>query len=91
MAGGLPNVVPAKGYIPDEKTAIRVALAILEPVYGKKLIDREEPFRATLQDGVWVVEGTLHKEYPFGIQSGGTAIVEIDARSGRIVRMIHEK
>ena len=91
LAEDRPNVVPANGYIPDERTAIAVGLAVLEPVYGHEILEREKPFHAILINGVWKVEGTLKRPHRGGFALGGTAVIELDQRTGRIIRMIHEK
>lgn len=80
------SFISEAGYVPDSSTAINVALSVLEPVYGKDTIEREKPFRATLNEDVWTVEGTLS---PGNL--GGTAVVEIDKRTARIIRMTHGK
>ena len=77
---------PPSGYVPDEATAIKIAMAVWEPIYGTDKIAGEKPFHATLRDGVWMVEGTLPKGY-----SGGTAIGEISKDDGRIIRISHGK
>lgn len=79
-----PTYVPAAGYVPDAKTAIRIAKAVLSPVYGEAKIEVEEPFSATLKGGTWTVEGHLPDGY-----SGGVAIVEISKADARIIRMNH--
>jgi hypothetical protein len=40
---------PKVGYVPDATTATRIAEAVLIPVYGKKQIESERPFTATLE------------------------------------------
>ncbi|PYK37379.1 MAG: hypothetical protein DME49_12060 [Verrucomicrobia bacterium] len=47
--------MPPAGYVPDEATAIKIAVAVWEPIYGAKLIASEKPFRAALHNGVWTV------------------------------------
>ena len=44
---------PASGYVPDSKTAVMIAEAVLAPVYGEKQIKSERPFTAKLKDGMW--------------------------------------
>src|SRR5262245_30141700 len=80
------NVKPAAGYVPDQQTAIRIAVAIWEPIYGHEQIERQKPYRATLKDGVWVVEGSLPKGWV-----GGVALAEISKKDGRILRVSHGK
>jgi hypothetical protein len=77
--------IPKDGYVPDKDTAIAIAYAIAVPVFGRKDMDEEKPFRAELNDGVWMVLGTLHCDHC----AGGTLIVEIDKTSGKIITMTH--
>lgn len=77
---------PPEGYVPDSITAIRIAKAVLTPVYGAGQIDHEGPLSASLSAGVWTVKGTL----PAGMV-GGVAVVQIAKRDGRILRMSHSK
>ncbi len=82
-----PNYEPKDGYVPDEETAIAIAVAVWNPIYGKENIDAEKPFHANLKNGIWTVTGSL----PKGFDKGGTAIAEISKEDGRILRIIHEK
>ena len=72
------------GYVPDESSAIRIAIAAWEPIYGRAEIAGEAPYKATLIDGVWTVEGTLAA----GIR-GGVAFAEIRQDDGSILRLSH--
>ena len=81
------NYIPFAGYVPDAKTATRIAVAIWSPIYGEKQIEGEKPFRAKLVKGVWIVEGSLPKRY--GV--GGVAVAEISKWDGRILRVSHGK
>jgi NTF2 fold immunity protein len=80
------NVQPAAGYVPNAETAIRIAVAIWEPMYGKELIAKQKPYIATLKDDVWIVQGSLPKK-----MLGGTAIAQISKNSAEIVRVSHGK
>jgi hypothetical protein len=73
-----------KPYVADAETAIRIAVAVWEPIYGKKLIESEKPYRAILNNGVWRVQGSL----PPG-NVGGVAIADISASDGTILRVTH--
>lgn len=77
---------PKDGFVPDAITAIRIAEAVLTPVYGEEKIKSERPFTATLRKGVWTVEGSLPEGW-----LGGVAVVEISKEDGRILRMSHGK
>ncbi len=37
---------PKEGYVPDAKTAIKVAVAIWEPIYGAQQINEQAPYSA---------------------------------------------
>jgi hypothetical protein len=82
----IPGYQPADGFVPDQATAIAIAVAVWKPVYGKKNIAEQVPYQATLKNGHWAVTGTP----PEG-SVGGTAIVVIDKMSGRIIKMYHTK
>jgi hypothetical protein len=71
--------VPKDGYVPDEKTAVRVAEAVLSPIYGEKNI-HEGLFRAALKDGVWIVFGST-----LGRADGSSVQVRIDKETGKIL------
>jgi len=88
-----PSYQPRDGYVPNAETAVKIAEAVLIPVYGEKKILAEHPFTAILQEDVWTVSGTLHcaKQSPESRCVGGTAEVKISRRSGEILHMIHYK
>ena len=77
---------PEKGFVPDEKTAVRIAEAVLAPIYGEATIAKERPFKATLEGSNWHVEGYLPPD-----RVGGVAEAWIDKKDGRIVRHLHGK
>jgi hypothetical protein len=80
------NFKPPKGYVPDEITAINIAIAIWTPIYGKTEIENQKPYNAVLEDGIWFVSGSLHKG-----RKGGVAEAEIIKESGKIIRISHGK
>ena len=73
------------GFVQDEETAKKIAEAVWLPIYGKG-IEKEEPFVAVLNNGVWTVRGTLPKNY-----MGGVAEIQISKDDGKILRVIHGK
>jgi hypothetical protein len=77
---------PKNGYVPDEQTAISIAVAIWIPIYGREKIEGEKPYRAALKNGVWTVTGSLPEGY-----DGGTAEAQISQDNGCILRVIHDK
>ncbi|WP_415655642.1 YbbC/YhhH family protein [Roseateles sp.] len=76
--------VPPNGLVPDARTAIAIAVAIWKPIYGAKQIESQRPFKATLVQGVWHVEGSL----PRGTV-GGVAEARISKTDGRVVYVTH--
>lgn len=79
--------VPAEGFVPDAKTAIRIAVAVWSPIYGEKDIQAEKPFQAKLNRGIWTVTGSS----PRGFRVGGVAEAEISKKDGRVLMVIHGK
>jgi hypothetical protein len=80
------SVPPAGGFVPDKETAVRVAEAVLIPIYGKAIIESERPFSAKLNGNVWEVTGHLSPEL-----TGGVAEAWINKSDGKILRVIHGK
>lgn len=77
---------PKEGFVPDAKTAIQVAEAVLIPIYGEAQIVSERPFKAELTGKTWHVEGSL----PVGA-SGGVAEVWISKNDCKVLRVTHGK
>lgn len=85
------NVVPEDGYVPNKAVAIKIALAVWEPIYGINKIKNEAPYKATLDKAkrdkdIWVVTGSLAKGW-----KGGVALIHIEKMSGKILRVSHGK
>jgi hypothetical protein len=99
VCGLIPQVLsqtrPGRDYVPDSSTAVTIAEAVLVPIYGKKQIESEEPFKAELKDGMWTVTGTLHCKDSKGNDAvfcpGGTAVVELSKSDARIISLRHYK
>ncbi|MGA9303856.1 MAG: YbbC/YhhH family protein [Candidatus Sulfotelmatobacter sp.] len=87
--------VPKAGYVPDSKTAVKIAEAVLVPVYGERQIESERPFAAALKGEVWTVTGTLRCADGKGGATtqceGGVAIVAISKGDARVLSMMHGK
>lgn len=80
------NALPKSGAVPTEEVAIKIAVAVWEPIYGAEKIAAEKPFHARLANGVWTVQGSLPKGW-----KGGVAIAEIAQADARIIRISHGK
>ncbi len=77
--------MPEQGYVPDAKTAIKIAEAIWLPIYGERIY-KKKPFVAKLQGVVWVVQGSLPSQ-----MLGGVPIAEISKKTGKVLRVSHGK
>lgn len=78
------NLVKIDGMIRTDSTAKRIAEAVWLQFYGEKIY-KEYPFKISLKDSIWVVEGTSQYD------QGGTAYIEIQAKDGKILKMYHSK
>ncbi len=71
-SGGVLSLLQNKNdLVPDEETAIKVGMAVLEPVYGKEIFEFK-PFKAFVYDSIWIVGGTMPENL-----LGGVPYVEI--------------
>ena len=77
--------MPERGYVPDEKTAIKIAEAIWLPIYGERIY-KKKPFVAKLQGKIWVIKGSLPAS-----MLGGVPIAEISKITGKVLRVSHGK
>lgn len=83
---------PLNGYVPDAATAVKIAEAVLVPVYGEEKIISERPFKATLKGNVWTVTGSLYcGDGKLGLCPGGAATVKLSKDDARVFFMIHYK
>jgi hypothetical protein len=85
-AGEEANYAPKGGYVRDARTAVAIAEAILNSVYGEQQIAGEKPLQAKRSGDVWRVSGALPPGY-----KGGVAEIWISKRSGRILHLSHGK
>ena len=83
---GTHHYQPPEGVVPDEQTAISIAVAVWSPIYGQDKIAKQEPYQVFLVDGYWVVSGSLSIR-----KVGGTAKIVIAKEDGRIIDISHGK
>lgn len=94
LANALPpepnalSYMPPKGYVSNAQIAVEIAEIVAEPIYGKAVLEHEQPLQARLERGVWVVSGTLPKGAK-GSTTQGLLECRISKRTGQILRMIH--
>jgi hypothetical protein len=75
---------PPNGFVPDAATAVKIAEAVLTPIYGKDRVAQQRPFRARLIGETWRIEGTIAKD-----SVGGVAEVDIAKADARVLRLTH--
>jgi hypothetical protein len=75
-----------KYYVPDAATAIKIAIAFWEPIYGRNNVAQNKPFHATLQNGTWIVDGSLPAE-----RVDRVPVTKIAQKDGRNVRFSRHK
>jgi hypothetical protein len=81
------SVKPKNGFVPDADTAIKIAVAVWEPIYGQKQIAGEKPYRAKLlTNTVWKVEGSLPAD-----SMGGVATAFIAKDDAKVLSVYHTK
>jgi len=80
------SFIPENGMVPDQETAIKIAEAVSNPIYGKEKIESEKPLRTKLAKDVWHVSGNLPKG-----SVGGIVEVEIAKETGCVLRVSHSK
>lgn len=89
---------PTSVRVPDDATALSIAEPVLIKQFGKQVIDEEQPFKATLQNGIWTVYGTLCCPYGKGRRTcepgrcnGGVAELELRQSDGKVLSISHGK
>jgi hypothetical protein len=85
-AANTPGFQPKDGIVPDAQTAIAIAIAVWNPVYGEKKIASEKPYQAVLNNGQWTISGSVPKGWV-----GGVATAVISKRDGRVIKIYHTK
>jgi hypothetical protein len=78
------------GLVPDEQTAIKIAEAILFPIYGEKTIRDEKPYVVKLMEGKWIIDGSMPKaKDPQDAIVGGTFHIVILQRDAKVLEIGH--
>ncbi|MDR0825277.1 MAG: YbbC/YhhH family protein [Prevotella sp.] len=84
-----PDYYPIGGLIPDEDTAKNIAEIIWKKHYGEG-IEKQKPFIAILENGIWYVKGNSD----FMLKNkmvGGIAYIEISQHDCHILNISHTK
>jgi hypothetical protein len=80
--------ISSNGYIPDKETAIKIAKAIWQPIYGKRELFLLSYDVKLENESVWVIEGYSNLQIFFN-KFGGGPIIKIDKFSGRVLYVGH--
>jgi NTF2 fold immunity protein of polymorphic toxin system component len=78
--------MPPAGYVPDSNTAIKIVVAVWEPIYGA----RKSRGKTRITRRYTMMFGLLLVQLPERML-GGVAIAEISKQDGRIIRVSHSK
>jgi hypothetical protein len=84
VAGG--NKLPTQGVVPDAGTAVKIAEAVLPPIFGEEEVNKYRPYHAQLRDGIWTVYGTLAPS-----SRGGTPQMTIQKKDGKVIEVWHSQ
>jgi len=76
-------------YVPDQKTALTIAEAVMVPIYGERVL-KQRPFKVTLVDGRWIIKGTLHCPKD-RYCNGGTVHLEINKKTAEVLKAKHSR
>jgi hypothetical protein len=86
LASHYKATFPAAGIIPDADTAKAIAMAVATPIWGKKIVQSELPFKAGLKGNIWTVIGNPHFK---GGETGGELIIQLDKKTGAVITFLH--
>jgi hypothetical protein len=79
------------GLVPDKESAIKIAEAVLFPIYGESQIKSERPYEVALLDGFWHIKGSLTPPPSGECMFGGTFYITISQWDGRVIEIGHEE
>ena len=81
LGADLPSI-PAKGMVPDEATAVKLADILLPQAFPPEEVNRFVPYHAQLKKDVWTIFGTLKPN-----SRGGTPMMSISKRDARVLEV----
>lgn len=80
--------------VPDEETAVHLAMKAMIPVFGKEVVSKNKPYRArfesakpAIEERVWRVEGTRHCDEPSKRCRGRVLRATINKLTGDLIRV----
>ena len=73
--------------VTKEETAVKIAIPILVETYGEDKIESEWPYKVSIEnDSIWNIEGSFNS-----IGYGGVFEIQISAKDGRVLYIMHGK
>jgi len=78
--------LPQNGIVPDEVTAVKIAQAVFEPIFGREEVEKYLPYHGTLKNKIWTVYGTLKPG-----SRGGTPQLSIQKKDGKVTEVWHSQ
>jgi len=81
------DYIPEDGFVPNEKTAVKIAELVWLPIYGNGVF-LKRPYRVALLDDIWIVEG-YSSSFSHFFGSGGNPYIEICKITGKILCVSH--
>lgn len=72
--------------IVNQEEAIERSEYVAFKKFGKKQIIEQRPYEVHYIDDYWIISGTLPIDY-----DGGTFVIIINSKDGRIIRLYHEQ
>ncbi len=85
-AAPIPRLWSKQGPVPTAAEAIAIAVKLWSPIYGTDKVAREKPYHASLERGVWTVQGSVPRR-----AAGGAAILRIRKSDGEVLLLSHFK
>jgi NTF2 fold immunity protein len=79
--------VPKRGFVPDRKTALAIADAVLQAMLPRSTLSSYRPFKAKLSGNVWNV---MSKDLPIDT-TGGRIYLRISKTTGAILFLVLTK
>lgn len=86
IKGNEPNIINDIDIVENKQVAIDIAEIILFNFYGEDEILDEKPYEIYLINEIWVIFGTLPKNY-----LGGTFKICINKKNGQVISICHDQ
>ena len=82
----IKNAVLPDKVIQDSQTAVDVAENTLFNIYGKENIIQQRPYDVNFTENHYVINGTLPQK-----MKGGTFLIILNSKDGKIIKLTHGK